>query len=34
MGTSALHLALHLLKPKENWIEEFHGVKHLLKIIV
>jgi len=26
-GTSALHLALHLLKkPKENWIEEFHGV--------
>jgi dTDP-4-amino-4,6-dideoxygalactose transaminase len=26
-GTSALHLALHLLKkPKENWREEFHGV--------
>jgi dTDP-4-amino-4,6-dideoxygalactose transaminase len=26
-GTSALHLALHLLKkPKENWQEIFHGV--------
>ena len=26
-GTSALHLALHLLKkPKENWREEFFGV--------
>ena len=25
-GTSALHLIHLLKKPKENWIEEFHGV--------